>query len=88
MKIRDNIADYIVTFNGIDLLLPDPIDWKEGEVSRTASQSYKGLDIKALCSIATEGQDVDVSAMTYNDVYKICETVLQMEEAGQQVFPR
>lgn len=89
MKIRDNIADYIVTYEGgIDVLLPQPIAWEDGEMYRMATEPCKGIDIKALCAMLAEDQGSDISVMTYQDMYEICETLLQMQENGQEVFPK
>lgn len=89
MKIRDNIADYIVTCeDGTDVLLPQPIVWEDGEMYRIATEHWKGIDIKALCAMLVEDQESDLSVVTYQDVYEICETLLQMHEDGQEVFPK
>ena len=83
MKIRDNIADYIVTCeDGTDVLLPQPIVWEDGEMYRIATEHCKGIDIKALCAMLVEDQESDLSVVTYQDVYEICETLLQMHEDG------
>lgn len=89
MKIRDNIADYIVTCeDGTDVLLLQPIVWEDGEMYRIATEHCKGIDIKALCAMLVEDQESDLSVVTYQDVYEICETLLQMHEDGQEVFPK
>lgn len=62
MKIRDNIADYIVTCeDGTDVLLPQPIVWEDGEMYRIATEHCKGIDIKAICAMLVEDQDSDLS---------------------------
>lgn len=85
--IRPNICDHIVeTENDCLVLLKDPVDWQEGEVKRTSIATTKGIDIKALCALLCEDSGAD--EITFGQMYKVCEVVLQMEESGQDVFPK
>lgn len=84
---RANIADYIITTaDDTYVLLKDPVDWGEGETKRVSTEVTKGIDIKALCALLCEGSTT--SEITYEEMYQICEVVLQMEESGQEVFPK
>ena len=85
--IRPNICDHIVeTEDGSFVLLKDPVDWQDGEVKRTSIATTKGIDIKALCALLCQESGAD--EITFNQMYKVCEVVLQMEESGKEVFPK
>lgn len=84
---RANIADHIIETPGGDwVLLKDPIDWKDGETVRTASSSVKGIGIKEFCAVFCN--ETGIEQITFDQMYQICEVMLQMEEAGKEVFPK
>jgi hypothetical protein len=84
---RANISEHIIeTADGSWVLLKDPINWKEGETVRTASSSVKGVDIREFCAVFCK--DTGIQQITFDQMYQICEVMLQMEEAGKEVFPK
>lgn len=85
---RENIADYLVELHTGDLiLLKSPIDWKEGEEVRKANDGQGGIDINKLCEMVCE--NTEATEITYDQMYRMCEQLLQMEEAKPgSVFPK
>lgn len=85
MKVRENIEDYIVEINDKYVLLKEPLCWEDGEVSRKVTTELNGIDIKAVMQLLVGNTD---EIVTFGDMYKVCETLLQMHEDGQEVFPK
>lgn len=85
---RENIADYLVELgNGELILLQSPVDWKEGEEMRESEQRFGGIDINKLCEMVCE--NTEATEITYDQMYRMCEQLLQMEEAKPgSVFPK
>lgn len=85
---RENITDYLVELiNGKLILLPSPVDWKEGEEMCKSEQRFGGIDINKLCEMICD--DTGITKITYGEVYSMCERILQMEEANPgSVFPK
>ena len=85
---RENIADYLVELgNGKLILLPSPVDWKEGDEMRKSEQPSRGVDINKLCEMICDS--TGITDITYGEVYSMCEQLLQMEEAKPgSVFPK
>lgn len=84
---RENIADYLVEVgNGNLVLLKSPVDWKEGEEVRKSAVAQSGIDVRGLCAMVCE--KTGLTEITYDEMLRMCEQVLQIEESGQGVFPK
>ena len=85
---RENIADHLVELStGELILLKSPMDWKEGEEMRKGSPGSSGIDVNKLCEMVCE--NTEATEITYDQMYRMCEQLLQMEEANPgRVFPQ
>lgn len=85
---RENIADYLVELHTGELvLLKSPVDWQEGEEVRKADVGQGGINVNKLCARVCE--NTEATEITYDQMYRMCEQLLQMEEAKPgSVFPK
>lgn len=83
---RENIRDYMVTDDeGEMFLLEKPVKWGEGQNSIKLG-GLKAVNIRLLCKAIAQEQGLNVDNISYYEMEQICEVVLRLAEAGEEVF--